>query len=149
LQNAKTGIVGEALLVYIDTSAAVKLVHPELHSKELSQWVRGRMDVEFVSSVLIEVELPRAIRRRDSMGLGRVGEILDGIGVVALSSVVVTQAAGYDEPALRSLDAIHLATAEHVANAASKEFIGFLAYDIRLLDAARNIGLPLLSPGLL
>ncbi len=107
------------------------------------------MDVDFVSSVLIEVELPRAIRRRDSMGLGRVGEILDGIGVVTLSSVVVTRAAGYDEPALRSLDAIHLATAEHVANVASKEFIGFLAYDTRLLDAARNIGLPLLSPGLL
>jgi predicted nucleic acid-binding protein len=58
----------------------------------------------------------------------------------------VTRAAGFDERDLRSLDAIHLATAEHVANTAKSEFLG---YDLRLLESVRRIGLPVLAPGLL
>ena len=75
--------------------------------------------------------------------------MLDGIGIVTLSPAIVTRAAGFDERDLRSLDAIHLATAEHVASAGKSEFLGFLGYDSRLLEAARSIGLPVLAPGLL
>ena len=136
-------------MIYIDTSAAVKLVRLETHSEELSLWIRGQVSPEFVSSVIIEVELPRATRRSAPMDLGRAGEVLDGIGIVTLSPAIVTRAAGFDERDLRSLDAIHLATAEHAANAAKSEFLGFLGYDSRLLEAARSIGLPVLAPGLL
>ena len=98
---------------------------------------------------MIEVELPRATKRSAPMDLGRAGEVLDGIGIVTLSPSIVARAAGFDDRDLRSLDAIHLATAEHVASAARSEFLGFLCYDLRLLEAARKVGLPILAPGLL
>ena len=67
-------------------------------------------------------------------------------GIVTLSPAIVARAAGFDERELRSLDAIHLATAENVAKTAKS---GFLGHDVRLLEAARRIGLPVLAPGLL
>jgi predicted nucleic acid-binding protein len=149
LLTASTPTVGDVLLIYIDTSAAVKLVRREAQSEELSLWIRGHLSPEFVSSVIIEVELPRATRRSAPANLARAGHVLDGIGIVTLSPAIVTRAAGFDEHDLRSLDAIHLATAEHVANTARSEFLGFLGYDSRLLEAARKIGLPVLAPGLL
>ena len=127
----------------------MKLVRLEAQSEELSLWIRGLLSPHFVSSVIIEVELPRAIKRSAPTNLGRAGEVLDGIGIVTLSPAIVTRAAGFDERDLRSLDAIHLATAEHVAKAAKSEFLGFLGYDSRLLEAAQSIGLPVLAPGLL
>ena len=147
--TARTPIVGDVLLIYIDTSAAVKLVRRETQSEELSLWIRGQLSPHFVSSVIIEVELPRATRRSAPTDLARAGEVLDGIGIVTLSPAIVARAAGFDERELRSLDAIHLATAEHVANTAKSEFLGFLGYDVRLLEAARKVGLPVLAPGLL
>ena len=147
--TARTPTVGDVLLIYIDTSAAVKLVRRETQSEELSLWIRGQLSPHFVSSVIIEVELPRATKRSAPTDLGRAGEVLDGIGIVTLSPAIVARAAGFDERELRSLDAIHLATAEHVANTAKSEFLGFLGYDVRLLEAARRIGLPVLAPGLL
>ena len=140
---------GEPGVVYIDTSAAMKLVRPELHSAELSRWVDGMATRSFVSSVLIEVELIRATRRIDPGRLDRAVDVLAGIGIVTLSSPVVERAAGYGEPGLRSLDAVHLATAEHVAQATDGALRAFLAFDERLLAAARNIGLPTVAPGLL
>lgn len=70
-------------------------------------------------------------------------------GIVTLSPAIVARAAGFDERELRSLDAIHLATAENVAKTAKSGFLGFLGHDVRLLEAARRIGLPVLAPGLL
>ena len=137
------------MLIYIDPSAAVKLARFEVHSDELSQWIREQPSPTFVSSVLIEVELPRAIKRSAPLHLSRASDVLDGIGTVTLSQPIVARAAAFDNPDLRSLDAIHLATAEHVASAAKKEFLGFLGYDSRLLEAARTMGLPVFAPGLL
>ncbi len=140
---------GNAVLIYIDTSAAVKLARFEVHSDVLSQWVREQLSPTFVSSVMIKVELARAIKRSAPLHLSRAGEVLDGIGTVTLSQSVVARATGFDNPDLRSLDAIHLATAEHVASAAKEEFLGFLGYNSRLLDAGRTLGLPAFAPGLL
>ena len=140
---------GEPGVVYIDTSAAMKLVRPELHSAELSRWIDGMETRSFVSSVLIEVELMRATRRIDPGRLDRAVDVLAGIGIVTLSSAVVERAAGYGEPGIRSLDAVHLATAEHVAQATDGALRAFLAFDERLLAAARNLGLPTVAPGLL
>ncbi len=140
---------GEPGVVYIDTSAAVKLVRPEVHSAELSRWVDEAATGTFVSSVLIEVELIRATRRFDQGRLDRAVDVLAGIGIITLSSAVVERASRYRDPGLRSLDAIHLATAEHVAQATNGSLRAFLAFDERLLAAARNIGLPAAAPGLL
>ncbi|MHB1488436.1 MAG: type II toxin-antitoxin system VapC family toxin, partial [Acidimicrobiales bacterium] len=101
-------------MIYLDTSGAIKLVRPEAHSDHLSHWLGERLGTPVVSSVLIEVELMRATRRSAPERAGHAADVLRGIGAVTVSPSVIARAAGYTDPDLRSLDAIHLATAEHV-----------------------------------
>ncbi|MET8463931.1 hypothetical protein [Micromonospora zamorensis] len=60
---------------------------------------------------------------------------------------MVGQAFNAPEPTLRSLDAIHLATAQALTNDSGAELVAFVAYDRRLLDAAKAAGPPTASPG--
>jgi hypothetical protein len=138
---------GDQRVIYIDTSAAMKLVRSEAHSAELSSWLDDRSGVPVVSSVLIEVELLRAAIRSGQARVNRASDVLRGIGVVTLSPAVIARAVGYVDPDLRSLDAIHLATAEHVVSTTNEALDAFLAYDERLLAAARKIGLTVAAPG--
>lgn len=136
-------------MIYVDTSAAMKLVRPEAHSTDLSRWFAEQKTVSVISSVLIEVELMRATRRIAPERMSRSAAVLRGIGVVTLSPSVIVQAAGYDDRNLRSVDAIHLATAEYVVSVTHEVLVAFVAYDERLLSVARDIGLPVAAPGLL
>jgi len=137
----------DAGLLYLDTSAVVKLVRPEAHSAALTAWLRASLSGRVVSSVLLEVELPRAIRRSAPDRLDRVPAILAGFDLVTLSDDVVRTAAGFADPLLRSLDAVHLASAQLIA-AATPGFQAFVAYDTRLLGAATARGLAVAAPGL-
>jgi len=148
LPTATSAAVGDPKVIYIDTSAAMKLVRPEAQSAELSRWFSQRKAASVVASVLIEVELMRATRRTTPERLARASDVLRGIGMVTLSPSVITRAAGYDDRDLRSLDAIYLATAEHVVSVAHEVLEAIVAYDERLLAAARAIGLPVAAPGL-
>ena len=139
--------VGEQRVIYLDTSAAMKLVRPEAHSGDLSRWFSERQAIPVLSSVLIEVELVLAARRIAPERADRVADVLSGIGVVTLSPSVIARAAGYTDPDLGSLDAIHLATAEYVAGVTHEVLEAFVAYDERLLAAARRVGLPVTAPG--
>ena len=134
-------------MIYLDTSAAMKLVRPEVHSNDLSDWLRERTQSVVLASVLVEMELMRATRRSAPERLDRAAEVLRGIGVVTLSSSVVTRASEYTDASLRSLDAIHVATAEHVVAVTRERLSAFVAYDDRLLAAARSVGLPTVAPG--
>jgi predicted nucleic acid-binding protein len=133
-------------VIYLDTSAAMKLVRPEAHSIDLSSWLRERLDIGVISSVLIEVELMRATRRRAPDRLGRAVDVLLGIGVVTVSPAVIARAAAYADPELRSVDSIHLATAEHLVAVGREPLHAFVAYDERLLAAARSRGLAVAAP---
>jgi hypothetical protein len=64
-----------------------------------------------------------------------------------LDATVRATAAAYAEPTLRSLGAIHLATAQMLAGQSGSTFEAFVTYDKRLLAAAATIGLPTASPG--
>jgi predicted nucleic acid-binding protein len=125
----------------------MKLVRPEAHSIDLSSWLRDRLDIGVLSSVLIEVELMRATRRSAPDRLGRALDVLLGIGVVTVSPAVIARAAAYADPELRSLDSIHLATAEHLLTVTREPLQAFVAYDERLLGAARGRGLAVAAPG--
>lgn len=127
----------------------MKLVRPEAHSIDLSAWLRERQEIGVVSSELIEVELVRATRRSAPDLLGRATDVLLGIGVVTLSPPVIARVAGYVDPELRSLDAIHLATAEHLMSATAERLHAFVAYDERLLTAVRGRGMAVAAPGLI
>lgn len=96
-----------------------------------------------VGSELLRVEVIRGARRVDASVEQPARTLLDATGLVAMSSALLEQAAILRPPGLRSLDAIHLASALSIRD----DLTAFVAYDHRLLEAARDRGLPVVSPG--
>jgi predicted nucleic acid-binding protein len=131
-------------MIYLDTAALVKLVRREVASDALVDWIGDHPDELLVSSTLAEVELPRALRRTEPALLAAVPALLGRIAVYEVDEVVRATAAAYDDPLIRSLDAIHLATADAVLG---DDLTAFVTYDHRLLATATALGLPTTSPG--
>jgi predicted nucleic acid-binding protein len=131
-------------MIYLDTAALVKLVRREVASDALVDWIGDRPDEMLVSSTLAEVELPRALRRTEPALLAAVPALLGRIAVYEIDDLVRATAAAYDDPLIRSLDAIHLATADAVLG---DDLTAFVSYDRRLLAAATALGLSTTSPG--
>lgn len=123
----------------------MKLVLAEGESEALASWLVDRP--ERASSIVARVELPRAIRRsrpeREDLALQRVELLLARVSLVDLDAAVVRRAAQLDPPELRSIDAIHVATALSLA-----QLDGLVTYDVRLASAARLVGLTVHSPGM-
>ena len=129
-------------LLYLDASALVKLVLPEAESHALAATVATTS--AHLSSVVAAVEVPRAVLRvtEDSAALRRCEQVIDGLDLRALDYEVVDMAARAMPRAIRSLDAIHLASAVMVGD----ELLAFVAYDRKLQDAAEQCGLPVAAP---
>ena len=128
---------------YLDASALVKLATPEAETDALRTEL-GTYDAR-VTSRLATVEVARALRRRGaaSAGLGdAVAEAFTGLGIVELDEAIAESAGRIDPPTLRSLDAIHLAS----ALALGSELGAVVTYDTRLADAARAAGLEVIAP---
>jgi uncharacterized protein len=131
-------------MIYLDSSAAVKLVHAEAESQALRDWLDERADTGWVSSVLVEVETYRALARYSPSALTRLPQILDLVDLLDLTPAIRARAQSVAPATVRSLDAIHLATALHIR----VELTAFVAYDSRLSEAARTAGLPVQVPGM-
>ena len=131
-------------MIYLDTAALVKLVRREVASDALVDWLAGQPHQLVVSSALAEVELPYALRRTEPALLAAVPALLARIALYEIDDLVRTTAAAYDDPAIRLLDAIHLATADAVL---AEDLTTFVTYDRRLLATATTLGLPTASPG--
>ena len=131
-------------MIYLDTAALVKLVRREVESDALVDWISDRSDQYLVSSAIAEVELPRALRRTEPALLASVPGVLGRIAVYEIDELVRTTAAAYEDPLIRPLDAIHLATADAVLG---DDLTAFVRYDHRLLASAKDQGLPLAAPG--
>ena len=127
-------------MIYIDTSAVLKLVHPEAESRALRTWLGSHPD-DLVSSALVRTEARRALLRNDPGALPGLPPVLSVIAQIPVSEAILDSAAMFPEPLLRSLDAIHLASAQSIAAVAA-----VLAYDKHLIDAARNAGLTVANP---
>jgi predicted nucleic acid-binding protein len=127
-------------MIYIDTSAMLKLVHPEPESGALRAWLASHPG-DVVSSTLIRTEASRALLRNDPGALPGLPAILSVIAQIPVSETVLDSAAMFPDPLLRSLDAIHLASAQSITAVTA-----VLAYDKHLIDAARNAGLAVASP---
>lgn len=128
-------------MVYLDSSAIVKLVVTEAESGALRRYlVKHR---EHVSSALARVEVCRAVRRTDaSEAMSRRAEqVLARIGLVALDEPLLHDAAALSPTGLRSLDAVHLATALSLDG-----LDVVVTYDRRLDAAASEAGLAVESP---
>jgi predicted nucleic acid-binding protein len=134
-------------IVYADSSALTKLVRREPETDALREFVDGS---ELVSSELVLAEVPRAIQRlatsdrslpRDAL-LDRAGELFDSVALCPVDAAVLTAAGAITEPDLRTLDAIHVASALYLG-----EIDAFLSYDRRQAAVARKAGLSIAAPG--
>jgi predicted nucleic acid-binding protein len=133
-------------VIYLDSCAIVKLVVEEDETPALVRWIRDHSEESLVTSVLAEVEVPRALRRGANGVFGAVTSTLARLDRVEVDTPVRATAAAYLEPNLRSLDAIHLATAENLV-ASGHSLSAFVTYDKRLAAAAAEIGLSVANPG--
>ena len=129
---------------YFDSCAILKMLHPESESAALQDWLRKQGKVPRVVSALAQVEVARALRTAAPDQHISVRPLFASFFIWEIDQSVRARAASYAQPHLRSLDAIHLATAEEVRG----ELTAFLTYDKRLAAAAEAIGLPVESPGL-
>ena len=132
-------------MIYLDTAALVKLVRHEPESPALVAWLNGQSTEPLVASALVEVELPRALRPSQPGVLGAVAGVLARLHRMEINAAVRATAGAYPEPTLRSLDAIHLATAELLV-ASGVSVSAVVTYDSRLATAARAVGLPVTAP---
>lgn len=126
--------------VYLDASAAVKLVVSEAETASVRKFLAG--EGTRISSRVLAVELMRAVARASSASLDQARSLLEAIEFIELNSEIAERAARLEPVGLRSLDAIHLASALAVAD----ELDAFVTYDARQADAARALGLPVESP---
>lgn len=127
-------------MIYLDTCALTKLIRPEPETAVLYPWLAAQPAAR-VASVLVEVELVRVVRRTTPAALPAALLLLGGLDIFPLDEQVVARAQQLDDPGLRSLDAIHLATALEIG-----EITAFVTYDKRLARAAAAHGLPVLAP---
>lgn len=128
-------------MIYLDTSAAIKLVQEEAESGELRAWLAGQPDTPRVSSRLLRIELLQAVQRNNPALLPSAYGVLGRIDVVSMDRVCAT-AESLGGAMIRSLDAIHLATGCLLQRALT----AFVAYDKRLVNAAIAEGLPVITP---
>lgn len=130
------------MAVYLDTSAFVKLVVRERHSAALRTWINDR-DGDIVASDLLRTEALRAAKRHSLPALRRTRELLDGLTLIQVTTDICERAADLDPQILRSLDAIHLATA--LALGDDLEVVA--TYDDRLAQACALHGVAAVAPG--
>lgn len=128
-------------LIYLDSSALMKLIFEERETGALVQF----LDVwpNRTSSVLARVEVLVSVRRVDDEDVHREAvNILSGVNLVDPDHGIFTAAISTDPPVVRTLDAIHLATALSLG----RELAGMVVYDRRLAEAARHAGLTVWAP---
>lgn len=128
---------------YLDASALVKLGTVEAETDALRAALSA-YDAR-VTNRLATVEVARALARRGATTARLVGAVADAFTGLAIMELdhAIADAAGHIAPStLRSLDAIHLASALTLA----PELEALVTYDARLADAARAAGLTVVTP---
>jgi len=131
---------GEA--VYLDSSAFVKLFLPEPDSTALTRYLASRP--LRVSALLLRTEVLRAAVRAtlSPQRMVLVRALLDGLVYIGADVTLSDEAGIMRPPELRSLDAVHLASARTIG----RKLEAMVTYDQRLADAAAWYGVPVVGP---
>ncbi len=132
-------------MIYLDSCALLKLVVPEAESASLRTFLSSRGAEGHATSALTQVEVPRALIRIEAPQYlqDAAEDALDRLLRIRLSDPILRAARLLPAQHLRTPDAIHLASAEHLEHALT----AFVTYDKRLAAAASERGLPVESPG--
>jgi predicted nucleic acid-binding protein len=129
-------------VAYVETSAVAKLVLDEPHGAALRTALRAHGGRQ-VTSELTALELGRACRRAlGDSGLAAGRAVVRAFDLLAVDRVVLAAATRLEPVVLRSLDAIHVASA-----LAFGTDVVFYSYDARTVEAAHANGLVVASPG--
>ena len=130
----------EQRLTYLDSSALVKLAVAEPESRALRRYLSRRQPL--ASSALARTELARALMALGPEALARGEEVLRRVQLLRVNDRVLHDAGRLQPPELRSLDAIHLASAKALGPAVKQ----IVTYDERLAAAATASGWTVASP---
>ncbi len=125
---------------YLDSSALVKLAIEEPESGALRAHLRRRKVL--VSSALARTEVLRALLLEGEEGLARGRAVLGRVELIRVNGRLLNAAGLLQPPDVRSLDAIHLATARELGADLSQ----VISYDERMVEAAKGLGLKTASP---
>jgi predicted nucleic acid-binding protein len=131
----------ERRLTYVDSSAIVKLAVEEPESRALRRYLARRRPL--VSSALARTEVARALLPGGSEAVARGREALRRVELLRVNDRVLSDAGVLEPAELRSLDAIHLASAGQLGPSVRQ----IVTYDERMAEAARAGGWSVASPG--
>ena len=128
------------MIIYLDTSAAIPLIRVEDSTPKVQEYLQDlRIDQHYViSGRIIETEMRRAATRLD-IDQFEVSTVLRAIEIIEITPAIFRAAGQTSPPHLRSLDALHLATAL-AANASA-----MITLAQRLGEACSEVGLPVLD----
>jgi uncharacterized protein len=129
-------------LIYLDSSALVKLAVAEPESAGLLGWLAAQPNLVRVASSVSRVEVPRAVWRAEPSALPESYLVIRRTAEIELTDEVLSKAASVRPVTLHAINAIHLASALVLR----QELTSFVSYDKRLLAAAKEAGLPTASP---
>jgi predicted nucleic acid-binding protein len=129
-------------LYYVDTSAALKLLVEESHSMAFAEYYDRAASATWVSSALLRIEVMRTVTRVFPAVLPEARELLLAFDFISIDDDVVDAAMNEPDRMLRSLDAIHLATARLLG----ADLAGLVTYDDRLASAGKDAGFEIISP---
>lgn len=134
-------VAAQARAVYLDASALVKLVITEPESAALRVFLSARPVI--LSSRISSVEVRRVARRQTEQNADEaVDALLEGVRLIELDAAMAREAGIASPSSLRSLDAIHLASALSLG----EELEAVVTYDHRLAEAAQKAGLAVETP---
>ena len=125
---------------YLDSSAIVKLAVAEPESAALRRYLRRRRSL--VSSALAKTEVARALLPFGEPAVQRGHDVLDRLELIRVSDRILTASGSLAPAELRTLDAIHLATAQQLGG----DLARVVTYDERLRAAAAATGCPVAAP---
>ncbi|HVQ77294.1 MAG TPA: type II toxin-antitoxin system VapC family toxin [Candidatus Binatia bacterium] len=127
-------------MVYLDSSALVKLVVAEPESSALRRYLGG--EPERASCTLARLEVLRAVRSHGPAALARARRLLPRLNLVPIDDELLDAAAALDPRMLRSLDAIHVAAAQLLGD----DLTAVVTYDRRMAAAAGLVDLTVTAP---
>jgi uncharacterized protein len=129
-------------LIYLDASALVTLISGRPYARELQGFLAERPALPMATSTVGFVETVRTLDR-----VGNYPTLMQDL-IRNFTEILVTEevrdAAALAPPGVRTLDAVHVASAQVLGDALDV----LVTYDRRMLDVARGVGLPVAAPGL-
>lgn len=131
--------VSSQRLTYVDSSAIVKLAVSEPESRSLRRYLARK---PLVTSALARTEVARALLPLGPEAVARGEEVLRRVQILRVNDRVLAAAGRMMPPELRSLDAVHLASARELG----RSLRCIVTYDARMADAASAIGCTVAGP---